>query len=44
MMIWNNPSRPENLALFLPFSCNQSLQLNAYACKADSAQTIEDTS
>jgi hypothetical protein len=28
----------------LPFSCNQRLQLNAYACKASGAQPIEDTS
>jgi hypothetical protein len=44
MKIWNNASCPKNLALFLPFSCNQSLQLSAYACKADGSQTIEDTS
>ena len=36
--------RPANLALFLLFSCNQSLQLNAYACKTGGAQIIEDTS
>jgi hypothetical protein len=44
MMTPNEFRRPENLALFLPFSCNQSLQLSAYACKADASQTIEDTS
>ena len=25
-MIWNDPQCPENLALFLPFSCNQRRQ------------------
>ena len=44
MIIWSNLFGPENLALFLPFSCNQSLQLSAYACKACDAQPIEDTS
>ena len=34
----------ENLALFLPFSCNQSLQLGACLCKADDGQPTEDTS
>ncbi len=43
-MIWNDLLCAENLALFLPFSCNQSLQLSAYACKADGAQPFEDTS
>ena len=44
MMTPSEFRRPENLALFLPFSCNQSLQLSAYACKASGALAIEDTS
>jgi hypothetical protein len=43
-MTWNEFRCPANLALFLPFSCNQSLQLSAYACKASGAQLFEDTS
>jgi hypothetical protein len=43
-MTWNESRRPANLALVLPFSCNQSLQLSAYACKAVGAQPVEDTS
>jgi hypothetical protein len=43
-MIWSDFRCPANLALFLPFSCNQSLQLSADACKAGGAQPIEDTS
>ena len=43
-MTWNESPCPPDLALFLPFSCNQSLQLSAYACKAAGAQLIQDTS
>ena len=43
-MIWNDPQCPENLALFLPFPCNQSPQPSAYGCKAGDAQPVEDTS
>ena len=43
-MIRNDPQCPENLALFLPFSRNQSPQLNADAYKAGDAQPVEDTS
>lgn len=35
--------RPPDLALFLPFSCNDSLQLSASSCKAGRQQAIEDT-
>lgn len=44
MTTWNEFQCHTGLALFLPFSCNQSLQLNAYACKAGNAQPFEDTS
>jgi len=43
-MRWSDPQCPENLALFLPFSCNQSPQLSAYPCKTSGAQLVEDTS
>lgn len=43
-MIYTDFRCSENLALFLPFSCNQSLQLGACLCKADDRQPIEDTS
>jgi hypothetical protein len=43
-MTWNEFRRPANLALFSPFSCNQSLQLSAYACKVGGVQPFEDTS
>ena len=32
-MTWNEFRCPANLALFLPFSRSQSLQLIAYACQ-----------
>jgi hypothetical protein len=44
MMTPNEFRRPANLALFLPFSCNQSLQLSAFAHKGVGAQPIEATS
>lgn len=43
-MIGNEFRRLENLALFLPFSCNQSLQLSPCLCKVSNGQPIEDTS
>ncbi len=43
-MICNEFKRLENLALFLPFSCNQSPQLSACVSKAGNGQPFENTS